>query len=34
MKARKRLANLQNRIKAYETLRDKKGYTKPGSQKK
>jgi hypothetical protein len=34
MKARKRLANLQNRIKAYESLRDKKGYTKPGSQKK
>ena len=34
MKARKRLANLQIRIKAYESLRDKKGYTKPGSQKK
>jgi hypothetical protein len=34
MKARKLLANLQGRIKAYESLRDKKGYTKPGSQKK
>lgn len=34
MKARKLLANLQNRIKAYESLKDKKGYTKPGSQKK
>lgn len=34
MKAKKRLANLQSRIKAYESLRDKKGYTKPGSQKK
>ena len=34
MKARKLLANLQSRIKAYESLKDKKGYTKPGSQKK
>lgn len=34
MKARKLMANLQARIKAYEALKDKKGYTKPGSQKK
>lgn len=34
MKAKKLLANLQNRIRAYEALKDKKGYTKPGSQKK
>lgn len=34
MKAKKKLANLQKRIRDYESLKDKKGYTKPGSQKK
>ena len=34
MKAKKKLAFLQARIKAWEGLRDKKGYNKPGSQKK
>lgn len=34
MKAKKKLANLQGRIKAWEGLRDKQGYRKPGSQKK
>lgn len=34
MKARKQLANLQARIKAYEALKNKQGYRKPGSQKK
>lgn len=34
MKARKQLANLQARIKQYELMKNKQGYTKPGSQKK
>lgn len=34
MKAKKKLANLQSRIKAYEALKNKQGYCKPGSQKK
>lgn len=34
MKARKLMANLQARIKAYEALKNKQGYCKPGSQKK
>lgn len=34
MKARKLMANLQARIKAYEVLKNKQGYRKPGSQKK
>lgn len=34
MKARKQLENLQARIKQYELMKNKQGYTKPGSQKK
>lgn len=34
MKAKKKLANLQARIKAYEILKNKQGYRRPGSQKK
>jgi hypothetical protein len=34
MKARKLMVNLQARIKAYEALKNKQGYRKPGSQKK
>ena len=34
MKYKKKIANLNARIKAYENLKGKQGYTKPGSQKK
>lgn len=34
MKYKKKLANLQARIKAFENLKGKQGYTKLGSQKK
>lgn len=34
MKYKKKLAKLANRIKAWESLRDQKGYQKPGSEKK
>lgn len=34
MKYKKKLANLQARIKAFEALKSKQGFTKPGSQKK
>ena len=34
MKYKKLLANLQARIKQFELLKNKQGYTKPGSQKK
>lgn len=34
MKAKKRLAYLQARIKQWEGMKDKHGFKKPGSQKK
>lgn len=34
MKYKKKLANLAARQKAYEALKSKQGYKKPGSQKK
>lgn len=34
MKAKKRLAYLQARIKQWEGMKDKQGFKKPGSQKK
>lgn len=34
MKAKKRLAYLQARIKQYESMKNKQGFKKPGSQKK
>ena len=34
MKYKKRIAHLNARIKAWESLKDKQGYRKPGSQKK
>ena len=33
MKYKKKLAILEARRRAYEALKDKRGYTKPGSQK-
>ena len=34
MKAKKKLAYLQARIKQWESMKNKQGYRKPGSQKK
>lgn len=34
MKYKNRLKKLEARIKFYETIKSKTGYTKPGSQKK
>jgi hypothetical protein len=34
MKYKSRLKKLEARIKFYETIKNKTGYTKPGSQKK
>ena len=34
MKYKKKIANLNARIKAWESLKNKQGYKKPGSQKK
>lgn len=34
MKAKKKLAYLQARIKQWEGMKDKQGFKKPGSQKK
>jgi hypothetical protein len=34
MKYKNRLKKLEARIKFYETIKNKTGYTKPGSQKK
>lgn len=34
MKYKKKIANLNARIKAWDSLKNKQGYRKPGSQKK
>ena len=34
MKYKKKVANLQARIKAFEALKSKQGFTKPGSKNK